>query len=200
VPVLESGEAGGRCYLAVRLVEGRSLAERIGERPPLELREVARIAVHVGRALDSLHAAGLVHRDVKPENVMLAPEGALLTDFGLARGAGYTILTRPGEVMGTLDYLAPELVLGQPASPASDLYALGCLVYECVAGKAPFADTDVLRVATAHVEQAPPDPREARPELSADLAFAILAPLAKHPRERPATGRMYGQLLRVALH
>jgi serine/threonine protein kinase len=199
VPVVGSGEAEGRAYLAVAYIEGRTLAERIGTDGPLPLAELIQVSVQIGEALDAVHAAGLVHRDVKPGNVMLDGEGrALLTDFGLAKGEGYSIVTRPGEVMGTLDYVAPEVVLGGDASPASDLYALGCLVYECATGEPPFGGMSLLRLARAHVEEAPLDPAERRPDLSRDVSWAILRALAKDPAERPRTGRAYGQLLKAA--
>jgi serine/threonine-protein kinase len=198
VPVVDAGEAGGRTYLAVAYVEGRTLAARLAAEGPLPLQDVVRVALEVGEAIDAVHRAGLVHRDVKPSNVMLDLEGrALLTDFGLARGEGYSIVTRPGEVMGTLDYVAPEVVLGGDATPASDVYALGCLVYECVTGEPPFAGRSLVRLARAHVEEEPPDPGERRPGLPAGLSFAILRALAKDPRDRPGTGRAYGQLVRA---
>jgi serine/threonine-protein kinase len=199
VAVVGSGDADGRAYLAVAYVEGTTLAERIGSGGPLALDDIVRVTIEIGEALDTVHAAGLVHRDVKPGNVMLDGEGrALLTDFGLAKGEGYSIVTRDGEVMGTLDYVAPEVVLGGAASPASDMYALGCLVYECAVGEPPFAGLGLLRLAQAHVEEEPPDPAERRPDLSGDVCWAILRALAKDPAERPRTGRAYGQLLKAA--
>ena len=121
----------------------------------------------VAAGLDALHRGGIVHRDVKPSNVMLREDGsAALTDFGLAKGAAYTVLTRPGQVLGTLDYLAPELVRGGEATPASDIYALGCVAFECLAGRPPFADRSLFGVGTAHLEDEPPDP-PASPDVSA---------------------------------
>ena len=116
---------------------------------------------------------------------------AALTDFGLAKGAAYTVLTRPGQVLGTLDYLAPELVRGGEATPASDIYALGCVAFECLAGKPPFADRSLFGVGTAHLEDDPPDP-PASPEVSQ----ALLLALAKDPAARPPTATMYAHLLR----
>jgi serine/threonine-protein kinase len=199
VPVVDVGEVEGRAYIAVAYVEGTTLAERIAVEGQLPVAAVAQVAVEVGEALDAVHAAGLVHRDVKPANVMLDAEGsALLTDFGLAKGEGFSVVTRAGEVMGTLDYVAPEIVLGGEASPAADIYALGCLVYECTTGEPPFAGASLLRLARAHVEEPPPDPAERRPGLHPDLSFAILSALAKEPAERPRTGRAYGQLVKAA--
>src|SRR4029453_8028825 len=116
-------------YVAWEYVGGESLAERLEREGPLPVDEVVRLAGEVGTALDTLHASELVHRDVKPSNVMLAESGAELTDLGVARGTADTVLTAPGRVVGTLDYLAPEVIRGQPAEPPADVYALGCLLY-----------------------------------------------------------------------
>jgi serine/threonine-protein kinase len=199
VPIVEAGEAGGQPYLAVGYVEGETLADRIERDGPLPLAEAARIAGEVGAALDEIHRAGLVHRDLKPANVMIRTDGmALLTDFGLAKGPAYTVLTKPGQVMGTLDYLAPELVRGEPASPASDIYAFGCLAYECVTGAPPFAAVSGFRVGLAHLEEPPPDPALARPDASAGFCWAVLQALEKDPGKRPSTATAYGRALSVA--
>ena len=117
-----------------------------------------RVVAHVASGLDALHAGGIVHRDVKPSNVIIDEAGsAYLTDFGLAKGRAYTVLTKP-MVMGTLDYLAPEMLRGSEATGASDIYALGCVTFECTAGRAPFADTSMFDLASAHLNLEPPDP------------------------------------------
>jgi len=137
--VVEAGEADGRLYLAVRHVDGRSLADHLASGGPLGVPGLLRLAAEVGAGLDALHGRGIVHRDVKAANILLADEGpAVLVDFGLAKSRAWTVLTRPGQVLGTLDYLAPELIRGEPAGPMSDLYALGCVLYECLAGAPPF--------------------------------------------------------------
>ena len=192
VDVVEVGEADGRPFLASRLVEGRTLAERIADgrlAPPAVVRVVAELA----SALDVLHERGLVHRDVKPANVILDHDGrALLADFGLARSADDTVLTQPGRVSGTVDYLAPELIRGEPASPASDVYGLGCLAYECVSGTPPFAQRSVPEAILAHLEADPEPP-------DSPLAGALLMALAKDPAERPPTATAYALMLRVSL-
>ncbi len=153
----------------------------------------------VALGLHALHGAGIVHRDVKPGNVLFALDGsAKLTDFGLAKGRAYTVLTQPGQVMGTLDYLAPELIRGDPATPQSDLYALGCVAYECVVGAAPFAHKSFFEVGLAHLEEAPTDPREKHPELPAGLSAAILAALEKAPGDRPDGAAAFADLLGAA--
>ena len=191
--VLESGEADGELFLVLEYAAGGSLARRLAD-GPLALAETVRLVSELGAGLDALHRTGIVHRDVKPSNVMLREDGsAALTDFGLAKGAADTVLTRAGQVLGTLDYLAPELIRGGEASPASDVYALGCVAFECLAGQPPFGDRSLFGVGTAHAEDDPPDP-----PTSSDVAWALLRALAKDPAERPPTATMYAHLLRAA--
>ena len=199
VPIVEAGEEDGRPFLAARFVAGRTLAERIEHEGPLAVDDVLLVAAQVGAALDALHDAGLVHRDVKPGNVMLEADGtALLCDFGLAKGRAYTVLTRPGQLMGTLDYLAPELIRTGQAGPPSDVYAFGCLVYACLAGAPPFAGRNAFQVGVAHLEDEPPDPLERRPDAPASLGWAVLRALEKEPARRPNTATAYAHMLRLA--
>jgi serine/threonine protein kinase len=197
--VLEAGEADGRCYLAVRYVDGRSLAERLRADGPLALPELLRLAAEVGGALDALHGHGIVHRDVKPANILLAADGgAVLADFGLAKGRAYTVLTTPGQVLGTLDYLAPELIRREPAGPMSDLYALGCVAFECLAGAPPFAGRGVLRVGLAHLEEEPGDPGAGRAEVPPAVSWVVRQALAKDPQRRPPSATAFARMLRLA--
>ena len=199
VPVVEAGEDDGVHYLAMQYVDGGSLDDRIEANGPLAPREALRVSAEVAAGLDALHREGLVHRDVKPSNIMLDREGhAALTDFGLARGPAFTVLTKPGQVMGTLDYIAPELISGSAATPASDIYALGCVAYECLTGQAPFAGLRIFEIAVAHVEREPTNPCELRGDLPADLGWAVLSALAKQPDRRPTTARAYARMLEVA--
>jgi serine/threonine-protein kinase len=199
VPIEDAGEVDGHPYLAVAFVRGETLEARLAKAGSLPMDELGRVIAHVASGLDALHAAGIVHRDVKPSNVMLDEAGsASLTDFGLAKGRAYTVLTKPGMVMGTLDYLAPELLRGQPATSASDIYALGCLAYECTAGRAPFADKSMFELASAHVNIEPADPCADRPEAPTGLSWAILQALAKDPEKRPPTATAYATMLSFA--
>ena len=195
VRVLERGEAGGAVYLASRYVEGPTLEQRIAA-GPIAPHEVAAIVAGIGAALDALHRAGLVHRDVKPANVLLEGPRALLTDFGVARGEGHTTLTKAGRVVGTSDYLAPEVIRGEAAVPASDVYALGCVAYAATAGAPPFAGRPLAQTYLAHVGEPPPslEPFGA----SRAMDEAVRRALAKDPAERPRTGTAYGRLLRAA--
>jgi len=158
-----------------------------------------RVVAHVASGLDALHAGGIVHRDVKPSNVIIDEAGsAYLTDFGLAKGRAYTVLTKPGMVMGTLDYLAPEMLRGSVATGASDIYALGCVTFECTAGRAPFADTSMFDLASAHLNLEPPDPCADRADAPEGLSWAILQALAKEPDKRPPTATAYAHLISFA--
>ncbi len=199
VPILDAGEADGRDYLAVGFVDGRTLDETIAEEGPLPIEKTLGVAADMGAGLDALHGAGIVHRDIKASNIMLGQDGtAMLTDFGLAKGRAYTVLTKPGQVMGTLDYLAPELIRGQKAAPASDIYAMGCTIYECVAGKTPFGDRSVFQVGMAHLEDVPSDPGTGRGDWSPALSRALLSALEKDPARRPETATAYANMLSVA--
>jgi serine/threonine-protein kinase len=192
LPVLEAGELDGRYYLATRYVAGGSLAEQLRRDGPLSHAALVRLAAEVGSALDALHAHGVVHRDVKPGNIMLdGDNGAQLGDFGLARGRAYTVLTRRGKLVGTLSYVAPELIRGRPATPATDLYALGCTLYECVSGRPPFADRGRFELGLAHLEDVPAEPTAGRRDLPAWLGAAVVRPLEKEPEARPASAREY---------
>jgi serine/threonine-protein kinase len=200
VPVVQFGEEHGLVFIATEFRSGGSLAELIAAKRRQPLLECVRLAANVAAGLTALHRREIVHRDVKPSNVMLdRAGGAALTDFGLARSHAYTVLTRPGQVLGTLDYIAPELIQGTEATPASDVYALGCLVYECVTGAPPFSGRGILEVAAAHLDEEPPDPRELRDGVTEELAWALLRALAKAPAERPPTAISYAHLLSVAV-
>jgi serine/threonine kinase PknH len=191
--VIDAGEAGGRPFLASRLVEGPTLAERIRDGGPLPDADVVRLVAQIAAALDALHERELVHRDVKPANVLLERDGnAALADFGLARGAADTVLTQTGRVSGTVDYLAPEVIRGAPATPLSDVYALGCVAYECLSGAPPFADRPVAEAILAHLESEPAP-------LASPLSRAVLLALAKDPSGRPPTATAYALMLRVSL-
>jgi serine/threonine protein kinase len=198
-PVLEAGEADGRVYLAIRYVDGRSLDERLRFDGPLDVADLVRLAADVGAGLDALHRQGIVHRDVKPANIMLATDGtAVLSDFGLAKGVAYTVLTKPGQILGTLNYLAPELLRKQPAGPMSDLYSFGCVLFECLAGKAPFAGRGLLRVGMAHLEEEPGDPADGRDDVPEAVSWTVRQALAKDPARRPTGAGALARMLRLA--
>jgi serine/threonine protein kinase len=166
-----------------------SLAEAL----PLAIDQLVRVAAEIAQGLDALHAAGIVHRDVKPSNVLLGGDGAVLADFGLARGVDSTQLTHDGQLLGTAHYLAPELIEGAAATPASDVYAFACLVYEAATGAPPFAGRNEAEIGYAHLVEDPP-----RPDLPGELPDAILLGLAKDPRDRPTSATALHRMLRAA--
>jgi serine/threonine protein kinase len=199
VPILEIAEIDGLTFLAMPFYERGSLARRLRASGALTVDEAVQLAAHLGRGLDALHGGGIVHRDVKPSNVLLAGDGtAALADFGLARTADSTRLTEEGQPVGTPHYLAPELIEGGEATRASDVYALGCVLYECLVGRPPFAGRALAEIAFAHLAEPPPAAHELRPDLPADVGAALLSALAKNPAERPATGTALARLLHVA--
>lgn len=196
VPVVDFGEASGHVYIATRFVQGTSLAERIGSQGALALSEVLQVADQLAQALGALHSRGLVHRDVKPANVLIDESGtAALTDFGLARAVEETVLTKPGMVVGTVDYLAPERIRGCPGAPASDIYAFGCLLYECISGVPPFAGRSLVETLLAHVNDEPLDLCSGRADLPESFCWAVMRALAKDPVKRPGTATAYARLM-----
>jgi serine/threonine-protein kinase len=185
----------GDDYLVMPIYRGDSLARRLERDGALSMPETVGIAAQLGRGLDDLHAQRVLHRDLKPSNVLLEADGtAVLSDFGLARGDDSTQLTRDGQVVGSLHYLAPELIEGAPASRASDVYALGCLLYECAAGAPPFAGRREVELGYAHLVEAPPEPGHLPP----DFVAALLTALQKAPERRPTTGTALARMLHLA--
>src|SRR6266542_869228 len=186
-------------HLVPVLDAGRTLAELLDEDGPLALSPLLRTATEIAGALDRLHREGLVHRDVKPSNIVVDDAGSLfLTDFGLAKGDAATVLTEPGHIVGTLDYLAPEVIKGHQAGPPADIYALGCVTYECIAGRPPFAGGSFVEATLAILADEPTDPCAGRDDLPPRLSFGVLQALAKRPQDRPATAAAFALMLRVS--
>ena len=199
VPIVELGEVEGMAFLVMPFYARGSLGARLRTSGRLELDEVVDIAAQLGSGLDALHRRGILHRDIKPSNVLLDGEGtAALADFGLARADDSTRLTEEGRVVGTPHYLAPELIEGHEATRASDVYAFGCGLHECLVGTPPFAGRALAEIAFAHLVEPPPDAHELRPELPPDVGAALLGALAKDPAGRPPTGTALARLLHVA--
>jgi serine/threonine-protein kinase len=195
VPVLESGEYEGLPYLVQPYIEGQSLDEKIKHDGRLDPETTARICGQVAQGLQALSEAGMIHRDVKPANILLdAGETAYVTDFGLAKDTQDSALTEPGQSMGSLAYMAPEQIRGEVVTASADIYSLGCVAFECVQGKPPFADREGMRVLWAHLQDEPPDPT-GPPAPPAEFTRALKAALRKTPEERPATCVQYAQAL-----
>jgi serine/threonine-protein kinase len=199
VPILELGESGGVTFLVQPFYRGGSLSQRLRALGPLGPDETVDLAAQLARGLDALHDKRVLHRDVKPSNVLLDGEGtAALTDFGLARASDSTRLTADGQLLGTPHYLAPELIEGAEATAQSDLYALGCVLYESLVGEPPFAARRPAEIGFAHLTEPPPDPRERRPELPVTLVAALLQALEKDPAARPPTATAYARMIHVS--
>jgi serine/threonine protein kinase len=188
VTVIDAGEDEGAPYIVFEYVEGETLKERIRRHGRLPVPEAVAYAIEIGRALESAHLHRLVHRDVKPQNVLIDSDGrAKVTDFGIARSLEAQGLTAPGRVLGTTDYVSPEQALGQEVTEQSDIYSLGIVLFEMLSGEAPFkADTQVA-VAMKHVREALPDVQGRRPEISAALAAVVERATAKETKNRYAT-------------
>jgi len=189
VTVYDAGEADGVLYIAMQYIEGADLAatlRREGRVRPYRALDVGR---QVAAALDAAHAMGLIHRDVKPANVLIEGRRAFLSDFGLTKriDASRTGLTRAGEVVGTIHYVAPEQIEGRDVEARTDVYALGCLLFHCLTGQVPFArDTDVA-VIYAHLSEPPPRASAANPELAPGIDAVIARALEKAPERRFST-------------
>jgi serine/threonine-protein kinase len=188
IPVYEAGEDDGLLFIAMRLVDGVDLAQLMARAGPLEPGRVARLIGEVGGALDAAHAHGLVHRDVKPANVLLSldePEHAYLTDFGVAKYMGsLTQITRAGQWVGTLDYMAPEQLRGEDVDGRADIYALTAVMYRCLTGRIPFPRDNEAATLWAHMTASPPPPSRLRPDLPGALDVVIARGMAKDPDER----------------
>ncbi len=180
VGVLDTGEHAGIPFIVLEYVDGETLKERIQRVGRLTITEAVAIAIEVGRALDAAHSHGIVHRDVKPQNILLDPEaGAKITDFGIARSGSEDSLTIGGRVLGTTEYVSPEQALGHEVTGQSDVYSLGIVLYESLTGAVPFSAPSHVAVATMHVRNEIPDVQRRRPEVSAALASVVERATAK---------------------
>ncbi|GAA0646047.1 hypothetical protein GCM10009535_24560 [Streptomyces thermocarboxydovorans] len=206
VPVFEAGETEGVLYIAMRYVDGSDLRRLLDREGPLPVATAVRIAAQVASALDAAHEHALVHRDVKPGNILVAhgtdtdhPEHVYLTDFGLTKKSlSLTGFTTVGQFVGTLDYVAPEQISGRPVDARCDVYGLACVVYETLTGHPPFLREDDMALLWAHQYDPPPPVTEARPGLPPEADDVFTTALAKSPEDRYASCRDFVVALRDA--
>ncbi|MFD3841968.1 serine/threonine-protein kinase [Streptomyces sp. NPDC058642] len=206
VPVFEAGETDGVLYIAMRYVDGSDLRHLLDLRGPLVPAVALRIAAQIASALDAAHEHGLVHRDVKPGNILVArgtdsdhPEHSYLTDFGLTKKSlSLTGFTTVGQFVGTLDYVAPEQISGKPVDGRCDVYGFACVVYECLAGRPPFRRDDDMALLWAHQYDDPSPLTESRPDLAPDVDAVFARGLAKSPDARYDTCLAFVAALRAA--
>lgn len=185
VAIYDIGQDGGLHYIVMELVDGQSLKALIRDRAPFSVEEAFGIGQQVASALDFAHGRGLVHRDVKPQNIVVTPDGiAKVTDFGIARSVTASQLTRTGMVIGTVHYFSPEQAQGKSAGPASDIYSLGIIVYEMLTGHLPFDAENAIGVAMQHLHSDPPPLWDFNPDLPRRAVDTVMRALAKDPNER----------------
>ena len=199
VPVLDSGEASGFPYLVMPLVEGDALGRRLAAHPKLPVATAVKYATEVALALDYAHRKGIVHRDIKPDNILISHEYAVVADFGIARALGVAsgnTLTGPGSPIGTLAYMSPEQVLGNPGVDGrSDIYSLGCVAYEMLAGRRAFDGTTLRQIMEQQMNSQPPALGTLRPEVPPGIAEAIMRAMDKDPARRYQTARDFAAAL-----
>src|SRR5919108_222449 len=185
VTVIDRGEHEGRQYIVFEYVDGENLKQLVEREGPLPPRQVIELGLQVARALASAHARGVVHRDVKPQNVLLSDEGVpKVTDFGIARSSDVESVTLTGTVMGTSEYLSPEQARGEPVDFRSDVYSLGAILYELCTGDVPYPGENPVSVAMRHLHEPVPSVRAQRRDMPGRLDAAIRRALAKDPAER----------------
>jgi predicted Ser/Thr protein kinase len=196
VDVYDVGQDGDIHYIVMEFVEGTDLKTIINREAPLAVARAVDLAEQVARGLQAAHKVGMVHRDVKPQNVIVTPDGqARVSDFGVAKSHLSTALTETGVSFGTVDYLSPEQAQGRPATAQSDVYALGVVLFEMLTGKLPFTGDSAVAVAMKHVAEPPPSLRRLNPAIPPSLEALVLRALSKDPAQRPRSAQDFAQLL-----
>ena len=201
VPLYEAGEANGAVYIVTRWIDGTELGALIRRDHPIRPARAARLAAQIASALEVAHEKGLIHRDVKPSNAIVTSEDHVyITDFGLTkRAASMSGFTAAGQMLGTIDYAAPEQIEGGEAGPRGDVYGLACVLYEILTGTAPFArEAGGMAKMWAQLNADPPSVRELRPDVPPALDEAIARALAKRPEDRP-TAAAFGAAILAAV-
>jgi len=200
VQIYDAGEDDGNPYIVMEYVEGRSLSEQFDALGRLAAARAVDLGVQVCAGLEQAHAAGLVHRDIKPGNLLLrrVDDTVKIADFGIARAAESTRLTQMGSILGTAAYLAPEQALGEEVTAAADIYSLGCVMYECLTGRTPYVFESLAELAVKHREEPMEPLRELRPEVSPDLEAVVMRCLARSPSYRPPSAAALAKELAAA--
>ena len=201
VTVIDRGEDDGQQYIVFEYVDGENLKQLVQRTGPLPTRRAIELAIEIADALAFAHENGLVHRDVKPQNVLLTPDGdAKVTDFGIARSLEVEHgMTQTGTVLGTSNYLSPEQAGGKPTTTSTDVYSLGVVVYELLTGEVPFPGENFVAIAMKHINDPPPDLLEQRPDVPLRLAAAVERAMEKDPARRFATMDLFAAELRQCL-
>jgi serine/threonine-protein kinase len=193
VSIFDVGEDGDVRYMVMEIIDGRNLKDLIRDEAPLTTERAFAIGQAIASALAFAHQRGLIHRDIKPQNILVSPDGSVhVADFGIARSAASSQVTRTGVVLGTAHYLSPEQAQGQPASAASDIYALGIVLFEMLTGNLPFDADNALAVAMKQVHELPPSPNKLNPDISPGAAAVVLRALNKDPGERYRSAAEFG--------
>src|SRR5690606_33212472 len=196
VNIFDVGREGDVHYIVLEFVEGKNLKEILREHGRLSPRRAAQVARAVARALEAAHARGLIHRDVKPHNILITTEGRVkVADFGLARAASSSTLTETGKVIGSVHYFSPEQARGEAVGPASDIYSLGVVLYEMLTGNPPFDDNSHIDVALKHLHEDPVPQRQLGPRIRVWLEQVVLRAMAKKPEDRFPTADAMAEAL-----
>lgn len=196
VQIYDAGEDDGTPYIVMEYVDGLSLADELEQEGRLDAARVVDLGVQVCAGLEHAHAAGLVHRDIKPGNLLLGEGGTVkVADFGIARAAETTRLTQMGSVLGTAAYLSPEQALGEEVTAAADIYSFGCVLYESLTGRTPYVFDTLAELAVKHREEPITPVRELRPEIPERLEAVVMRTLARNPEYRPPSAAALGQEL-----